>query len=89
METIQLKKADNLRLELNSVIDINILAQRLKFLNEREQELKERIYKLESEINNFKSQSLLDPEAVLTLLQILWIYLKLPLYNKRKNCFIL
>lgn len=60
LENIQAKKEQNLLLELENKISINILTQRMDFLDTQEKEKKEKIFRMESEIHNIESQGLLD-----------------------------
>jgi site-specific DNA recombinase len=69
LNNIQSKKEENLRMELENKISINILTQRLEFLDAREKELKEKIFKLENQINSIESQSLLNPDFIQEVLK--------------------
>ncbi|MDQ0888642.1 Ni,Fe-hydrogenase III component G [Paenibacillus sp. V4I9] len=64
LENIQAKKEQNLLLELENKISINILTQRMEFLEAQERETKEKVFRMESEIHNIESQGLLDADFI-------------------------
>ncbi|RYI28278.1 recombinase family protein [Bacillus infantis] len=68
LENIQAKTEQNLRLELENKISINILTQRMEFLEAHEKETKEKIFRLESEIHNIETQGLLDADFIQQIL---------------------
>lgn len=63
-ENIQSKKEKSFELELKNKISISILAQRMKFLEGQENEVKVKIFRMESEIHNIESQGLLDADFI-------------------------
>ena len=65
---IQIKKSENFLLELENKIDMNILSQRLVFLENQEKEAKEKLFRIESELRNIESQSLLNADFIQNVL---------------------
>ncbi|MFC7370764.1 recombinase family protein [Fictibacillus iocasae] len=64
LERIKAKKDENFKLNLENKLSTHILFQQLEFLDERERETKEKLYKYKMDINNLQSQSLLNPNAL-------------------------
>lgn len=68
LDRIKNKKDENFKMNLENKLSTHILFQQMEFLEKQELDTKERLYTLERELRNIKTQSLLDPEIIKTTL---------------------
>ncbi|WP_341280221.1 hypothetical protein [Paenibacillus sp. FSL H8-0537] len=69
LNNVQAKKEESLQLELSNKISLNLLMQRMEFLDTREKELNVKATKIKNEIEHIKSQSLIEPDYIHAILQ--------------------